>query len=97
MESLGKSQRRNLRGRRPQGFWPRDFLRDAIHHDTPKAFPHILILFPPGPVKRDFLHCHQTQPAPREYHTQYYIVEVQTLVELNPNKQVRDVERMYNV
>ena len=44
--------------------------------------------------------CRQTQPAHREYHTQYYVVAVQTLVELNPNILVRDVERMcivYNV
>ena len=32
--------------------------------------------------------------APREYHTQCYVVEVQTLVELNPNILVRHVERM---
>ena len=36
----------------------------------------------------------QTQPAPREYHTQCYLVEVQTLVELNPNILVWHVERM---
>ena len=36
MESLGRSQ--------GQGFWPRDFLRDSIHHDTPKAFPHNVII-----------------------------------------------------
>ena len=27
-------------------FLPRDFPRDSIHHDTPKAFPHIFILNP---------------------------------------------------
>ena len=60
----------------------------------PRLF-HIISFFRhPGPVKRDFLHCRQTQPVPREYHTQCYVVEVQTLVELNPNILVRDVERM---
>ena len=39
-------------------------------------------------------HCHQTQPALRECHTQYYIVEVHILVELNPNILVQHVERM---
>ena len=43
------------------------------------------------------MHCHQTQPAPREYLTQYYVVELQSLVELNSNILVRDVERMSNV
>ena len=40
---------------------------------------------------------HPSLLAPREYHTQYYVVEVQTLVELNPNILVRDVERMAHV
>ena len=44
MKSLGKSQGQNPRGRRPEGFWPKDFPRDSIHHDTPKAFPHTFIL-----------------------------------------------------
>ena len=42
----------------------------------------------------DFLHCRQTQPFPREYHTHCYVVEVKTLVELNPNILFQDVERM---
>ena len=68
----------------PWGFWPR--------------FSHIFSFFcHPGSVKRDFLHCRQTQPAPRGYHTKYYLVEVQTLVELNPNILVRDVERIKNM
>ena len=37
------------------------------------------------------------QPAPREYHIQYYVVEVQTLVESNPDILVRDVERMCQI
>ena len=37
----------------------------------------------------------QTQPVPWEYHAQCYIVEVQTLVELNPNILVRYFRRMY--
>ena len=28
----------------PKGFLPQDFPRDSIHHDTPWAFPHIIIL-----------------------------------------------------
>ena len=28
-----------------KGFWPRDFLRDSIHHDTPKAFPQNFTLY----------------------------------------------------
>ena len=49
----------------------------------------------PGLVKRDFFHCRQSQPVPREYHTQCYVVEVQTLVEFNPNILVRRFQRMY--
>ena len=45
-------------------------------------------------LKRDFFHCRQTQSVPREYHTQCYVVEVQTLVELNPNILVRRFQRM---
>ena len=61
----------------------------------PRLFYTFSFFRHPGPVKRDFLHCRQNQPAPREYHTQYYVVDVQTLVELNPNILVQDVERMY--
>ena len=39
----------------------------------------------------------QTQPAPREYHTQYYVVEVHRLVEVNPDILVRHVEKMLNM
>ena len=50
----------------------------------------------PGLAERDcFLYC-QTQPVPREYHTQCNVVEVQTLVELNPNILVRRFQRMHN-
>ena len=94
MESPRESQGQNLRGRRPQGLWLRDFPRDSIHHDTPKAFPQMSLFCNPGPVKRDFLHCHQTQPAPRDHHTQYYIGEVHKFVELNPNILVWHAERM---
>ena len=55
MESLGKSQGKNPRGRRPQGFWPWDFPRDFIHHDTPNAFPHIFILLSSWISKEGFL------------------------------------------
>ena len=60
----------------------------------PRLF-HIISFFGhPGLVKRDFFHCRQIQPVPREYHTQYYVVEVQTLVELNPNILVWHVKRI---
>ena len=73
---------------------PRDFPRDSIHHDTPKAF-HIFSFFcHPGPVNRDFFHCRQNLPAPRQYHTQYCVVKVHRFLELNPNILVRLVERM---
>ena len=39
----------------PEGFWPRDFPRDSIHHDTPKAFPHIFILLSSRTSKEEFL------------------------------------------
>ena len=38
MLCVGRSQGQNQRGRRPQGFWPRDLLRHNIHHDTSKVF-----------------------------------------------------------
>ena len=60
----------------------------------PRLFHTFSFFCHTGPVKRDFLHCRQTHHAPREYLTQYYIVEVQTLVELNPNLLVWDIERM---
>ena len=60
----------------------------------PRLF-HIMSFFGhPGLVKRDFFHCRQIQPVPREYHTQYYLVEVQILVEINPNILVRRFQRM---
>ena len=60
----------------------------------PRLF-HIMSFFDhPGLVTRDFLHYRQTQPVPREDHTQCYVVEVQTLVELNPNILVRQFQRM---
>ena len=40
----GKSRGLNHWGLRPLGFWPWDFPRDSIHHDTPLAFPHIVTL-----------------------------------------------------
>ena len=38
MLCLGKSQGQKPRGRRPQGFWPRDLPRHNIQHDTSKVF-----------------------------------------------------------
>ena len=49
---------------------------------SPRLFHKMSFIGPPGLVKRDFFHCRHTQPVPRKYHTQCYIVEVQTLVEL---------------
>ena len=59
---------------------------------------HITSLFDePGLVKRDFFHCPQTQPVPKVYHTQCYVVEeIQTFVEFNPNILVRRFQRMSN-
>ena len=42
MESFGKSLGQNQWGQRPLWFWPWDFPRDSIHHDTPSAFPQIV-------------------------------------------------------
>ena len=56
---------------------------------------HILSFFGhPGLVKRDIFHCRQTQPVSREYHTQCYVVEIQTLVWLNPDILVRRLQRI---
>ena len=61
----------------------------------PRLF-HIMSFFShPGLEKRDFFCCRQTQPVPREYHTQCYVVEVKTL-ELNPSILVRRLQRMYS-
>ena len=63
----------------------------------PRLF-HIMSFFDePGLVKRDFFHCPQTQPVPKVYHTQCYVVEeIQTFVELNPNILVWRFQRMSN-
>ena len=62
----------------------------------PRLFHKMSFFGHPGHVKGDFFHCRQTQPVPREYHTQCYIVGVQTLVELNANTLVRRFQRMYD-
>ena len=73
---------------------PRDFPRDSIHHDTPKAFSHIFILLLSRTGKERFnfpVVSLGTTPEngecmkPSPY----------ALVELNPIMLVRDVERMY--
>ena len=97
MESLGKSQKVLVFGLRV--FGPRDFGQGSSQGNTftmipPSLFHTFSFFCHPGPVKRDFLHCRQTQSVPGAYHTQFYVVEVQTSVELNPNILVRDVERM---
>ena len=68
---------------------PGEVPRDSIHHVTAKAFSHIFILLSSGTSKEGFLALPR-----REYQTQYYLVEAQTLVELNPKILVRHVERM---
>ena len=55
MVSLGKCQGQNRRFSRTQGFWPRDFLRDSIHHDRLKCFPTIFILSSSRTNKEGFL------------------------------------------
>ena len=52
---LGSPKAENPRGHRPRGFWPRDFPRDSVHHDKPKAFPHIFILLSFWTSKEGFL------------------------------------------
>ena len=92
MEALGKSQGLNPRGRRPhEGFDRRISLRNFIHHLTPKTFPYNVILWSFRTSKEGFI---SLQANPREYHTQCYIVEVQILVELNPNILVQHFRRM---
>ena len=44
MESLGKSLGQKPLGLWPLWFWPWDFPRDSIHHYTPSAFRHIVLL-----------------------------------------------------
>ena len=91
MESLVSFQGPNQRGRRPQGFLAADLLRDSIHHDTHKAFPHILILLSSRTRKDGFLSANGVpwgSIGKLRWH------EALILVELNPNMLVRDVERM---
>ena len=57
---------------------------------------HIILFFGhSGLVKRDFFHCHKTQPVTREYTTQCYVVEIQTSVELDSKILVRRFQRMH--
>jgi hypothetical protein len=42
----------------------------------PRLFQIISFFGHAGLKKKDFFECCQTQPAPRMYHTQYYVVEV---------------------
>ena len=68
-------------------FWPRDFPSDSIHHDSPKAFPHIFILLSSRTSKEEFIAANGLL---RE-------LKVQTLVELNPNILVQDAIIMCSV
>ena len=70
---------------------PRDFPRDSIHHDTPKAFPHIFILSSSRTSKEGFLFPMVSLGTPLENGEG---MKPSPLVELNPNMLVRDVERM---
>ena len=73
---------------------PSGILKCKFFQTTTTDFPLFIQFFGhTGLVKRDLFHCHQTQLFPREYHSQGYIVEVQTLVELNPNILVRPFQR----
>ena len=51
----------------PKGFLLRDFPMDSIHHDTPKAYPHIFILLSFLNSKEGFLSANGLF---REYHGQ---------------------------
>ena len=72
---------------KPEGFG----CRNSIHHDTPKAFPHIFILLSFRTSKEGFL---SANGVPRNTSCQYAGNGFPTLVELNPNILIRDVERM---
>ena len=87
MESLGKSKGQN------PSFWPRDIRRSSFHHDTPKASPCMFILSSSQTSKEDFL---SATGLPRAHNGQCLELKVQTLVELNHNILVRDVERIFS-
>ena len=55
MLCLGRSLGQNPRGRRPQGFWPRDLLRHNIHHDISKVFSYNVIIIASRTYKEGFL------------------------------------------
>ena len=69
-----------------------DFPRKSIHHDTPKAFPHILILLSSRTSEEGFLFPTVSLGTPLENGEG---TKPSSLVELNPNIVVRDVERMF--
>ena len=94
---------REVPGEKPKGPRAQRDLAAGLSRGTPfttlhpRLF-HIMSFFGhPGLVKWDFFDCCQTQPVPREYHTKCYIVEVQTLVELNPNILVWHFQRIYHI
>ena len=74
----------------PKGFWPPDLPRHFIHHGTPNDFPYNVILLAFWTSEEGFL---SVNGLPREYHGQYLSFAGQTLVKLNPNIIVREVER----
>ena len=87
----GEVPRPKPEGRRPKDFWLRDFPRDSIHIDTPKAFPNIFILSSSWTSKEGFLFPMVSLGTPLENGEG---MKPSPLVELNPNMVVRDLERM---
>ena len=71
----------------PKGFWRRDFLRDSIHHDTPKAFPHIFILLSSRTSKEGLLFPMVPLAQPSECRRQctLNIVNAQTAAQQQSN------------
>ena len=82
MESLGRSQ-----GQKPEG-------PQAPRHDSPKAFPHNVILLSYQIVKWDFF---QPMDSLGSIMVNIQIMKPCILVELNPIILGRDVERMLNI
>ena len=74
-----------------KGFWPRDFLRNSIPYDTPKAFPHTFILSSSRSSKEGFIFSMVSLGPPLENGDG---MKPSPLVELNADIVVRDVKRM---
>ena len=76
---------------KPEGLQAPRVPRDSIHHDTPKAFPHIFILLTSRTSKEGFL---SANGVPGDTTGNYAGHGFPILVEINSNMVVRDVERM---